>query len=76
LATSKGESLIGSRGGASLLHRARWGRGQLIYVGWSPSASIPHGREKSTVEDEAMFEQQVAVMDKILASAANAEPGK
>jgi hypothetical protein len=69
ISTSKGESLIGSPGGASLLHRARWGRGQLIYLGWSPAASIPHGREKSTVEQETVFEQQVAVLRNILRSA-------
>ncbi|HEX5106556.1 MAG TPA: hypothetical protein VFV87_22205 [Pirellulaceae bacterium] len=67
--TSKGQSLIGSPGGASLLHRAPFGRGQLIYVGWSPAASIPHGREKSTLEMEADFEQQVAVLREIVESA-------
>lgn len=68
IATSKGQSLIGSPGGASLLHRAPFGRGQLIYVGWSPAASIPHGREKSTVQAEAIFEQQVAVLRNVLES--------
>ena len=67
--TSKGQSLIGSPGGTSLLHRAPLGRGQLIYIGWSPAASIPHGREKSTVEEETIFEQQVAVLRNVLKSA-------
>jgi hypothetical protein len=68
ISTGKGESLIGSPGGASLLHRAPFGRGQMIYMGWSPAASIPHGREKSTVADEAIFEQQVAVLRNVLLS--------
>jgi hypothetical protein len=69
ISASQGESLIGSAGGASLLHQAKWGRGQFIYVGWSPAASIPGGREKSTVEQEAAFEAQVAVLGNVLASA-------
>lgn len=67
--TSKGQSLIGSPGGASLLHRAPLRRGQLIYFGWSPAASIPSGREKSSVEQELAFEVQVAVLRDALLSA-------
>jgi hypothetical protein len=69
ISTSKGESLIGSSGGASLLHVAPVGRGRLIYVGWSPAASIPHGRMVSTVEEEEVFDAQVKILQGVLSSA-------
>ena len=69
LRTTKGESLIGSDKGSSLLHRATLGRGQFIYLGWSPAASIPGGREKTAAAEEPILEAQVAVLREILASA-------
>ncbi|HYE17178.1 MAG TPA: hypothetical protein VEA69_01975 [Tepidisphaeraceae bacterium] len=49
-------------GAPAVLCRVPVGKGQLIYVGWSPAAAIPHGREKSTVELESAFEAQVEVL--------------
>jgi hypothetical protein len=69
ISTSKGESLIGSDGGASVLHVAPVGKGRLIYVGWSPAASIPHGRMVSTVEEEDAFDAQVKILQGVLSSA-------
>jgi hypothetical protein len=69
LPASKGESLIGSESGMSLLHIAPLGKGRLIYLGWSPAASLPDGRQPSTVEQEADFEAQVTVLAGIIASA-------
>jgi hypothetical protein len=69
IATSQGESLIGSDGGMSLLHVAPVGKGRLIYIGWSPAASIPHGRMVSTVEEEEAFDTQVKILQGVLSSA-------
>jgi len=70
ISTSKGESLIGSDGGASLLHLAPVGKGRLIYVGWSPAASIPHGRMVSTEAEEEAFGDQVKILQGMLSLAA------
>jgi hypothetical protein len=74
ISIAKGENLIGSKAGESILARGTLGKGQLIYVGWSPAASIPHGREKSTVELETTFEQQVAILNALLTHAPIANP--
>jgi hypothetical protein len=66
LRATRGESLLGSDSGASILHRLPVGKGELIYVGWSPAASIPHGRQPSTVADEAVFEEQMAILLKMV----------
>jgi hypothetical protein len=65
IAASRGQSLIGSSGGSSLLHVADVGKGRLIYLGWSPAASLPHGRVHSTVEEENLFEDQVRIVSAI-----------
>ena len=72
LPTTKGESLIGSDSGLSLLHVAPLGKGRLIYLGWSPAVSLPNGRQPATVEQEADFEAQVAILGKLLTSATKA----
>jgi len=42
------------------------GRGQLVYLGWSPAASLPSGRLPSTLEQEALFEQQMEVLQRLV----------
>ena len=37
---SKGERIIGTRGGSATLYRRRVGRGQFIYIGWPISSSL------------------------------------
>ncbi|MEQ8791757.1 MAG: hypothetical protein RIC55_36175 [Pirellulaceae bacterium] len=66
LSTTRGESLIGDESGASLLWQARVGAGRLIYIGWSPAASLPHGRLPSTLEQETAFEQQMQVLQTLI----------
>ncbi|MDA1017849.1 MAG: right-handed parallel beta-helix repeat-containing protein [Planctomycetota bacterium] len=65
---SKGELIIGNEAGLSALYRVRVGRGQLIYVGWDISASLPAGRSTSTVEQEAAYESQMGVLLNIVES--------
>lgn len=62
LAATKGESLIGSPDGRSILHRVEVGRGQIIYIGWEIANSLPQGRLPATVEQEKNFEEQVRVL--------------
>lgn len=52
---------------AAVLCRLPLGAGQLIYVGWSPAAAMPHGRLESTVALEESFEAQVEVLRRVLA---------
>ena len=65
-----GKCLIGSEIGTSVLHVSPVGQGRLIYIGWSPAASIPHGRMASTVEQERSFEDQVKILQGLLTSSA------
>jgi hypothetical protein len=67
---SQGEKLIGDPQGIATLYRLRVGKGQLIYVGWDIAASLPHGRLGSTLEQEAHFEQQMQLLQKIISSLA------
>lgn len=69
LRTSRGQSLIGTPAGTSVLHQVAVGRGQLIYVGWSPAASLPNGRLPATVEQEGNFEQQMRILLNIVEAA-------
>lgn len=66
----QGTSLIGTRG-ASALFEAPIGRGRLIYVGWVPSAAIPHGRVPGTPDDERRYEAQVQVIANIATDVAS-----
>ena len=68
---SKGDTVIGSRLGLASLYRVAVGKGQLIYIGWDISASLPHGRSASTVEQEKAYEQQMQILLNIFASISN-----
>lgn len=59
---SAGERLISSPGGTCLLARVRVGKGQLIYIGWQVAESMPHGRVKSSVEQERVYEEQFQII--------------
>ncbi len=59
---ANGDIVIGNRTGLATLYRARVGKGQLIYIGWDVSASLPHGRRPSTVEQEISYEQQMQIL--------------
>lgn len=61
----QGTSVIGAPGASALLD-APIGRGRLLYVGWVPSASIPHGRVPGTVDDERRYEEQVGVLQNLV----------
>ena len=63
---SRGELVIGNEAGLTTLYRLRVGKGLLIYVGWDISASLPHGRKASTVEQETVYEQQMQVLQNIV----------
>ncbi len=77
LKTTRGERLIGDNGGHAILYRQRVGRGQLVYLGWSPAAHLPATRDRaSTVEHETEFEQQMQILLQIAADAANASPAE
>ncbi len=71
---SKGEIIIGSRAGFATLYRVGVGEGELIYFGWDVSASMPHGRSISTVEQETAYEQQMQILSNVIESiSANAK---
>ena len=63
---SNGELVIGNEAGLATLYRVRVGKGQLIYVGWDISASLPHGRRPSTVEQETQYEEQMKLLQNIV----------
>lgn len=72
LKATRGERLIGDKDGRAILYRQRVGRGQFVYLGWSPAASLPATRDRaSTVEHEAEFEQQMQILLHIAADVAN-----
>lgn len=69
LRTSKGENLIGTSGGISLLYRVPVGKGQLIYVGWGIAASLPATRDKdSSVANEVQYEEQMQILTNLVNS--------
>lgn len=65
---SEGELVIGNEAGLTTLYRVDVGKGQLIYVGWEISASLPHGRKPSTVRMETTYEEQMKVLENIVES--------
>ena len=68
LRVGKGEVIVGNdKGSQAALYRLRVGKGQLIYVGWEISEFIPGGRLPSTVEKERVFEEQVEILQNIVA---------
>lgn len=66
LSAEAGERLIGAGKTQAILYRQRIGKGALIYVGFSPAASLPDGRAKETVEREEQYLQQYEILRKIL----------
>ncbi len=68
---NRGELVIGSQTGFATLYRRQAGKGQLIYVGWDISRSLPQGRLPSTVEQEAVYEQRMRILPNIIDSIAN-----
>lgn len=62
LPAGRGQVIIGTESGAAALYLLPVGKGALVYVGWSPAASIPHGRLKSTVEEEQRFDEQMRIV--------------
>ena len=62
----KGDVLIGTATGKTLLGRVSVGKGQIIYVGWSIAASLPNGRVPPTVADERRFDDQMRVLTNIV----------
>jgi hypothetical protein len=70
---ARGDIVIGNRTGLATLCRVPVGKGQLIYIGWDVAASLPQGRQPSTVEQEMSFEQQMQILlnvvDSIIAAA-------
>ncbi len=66
LSIKKGEVLIGTSSGNALLGRIPVGAGQIIYLGFSPAASLPNGREKVTVAQEREFTEQMQVLTNIV----------
>lgn len=77
LRASKGERIIASPEGHSLLYRVRVGKGQLIYVGWEIHDSLPQTRSKpSTPEQERTFEDQMRILFEIVAEVYPTAEGK
>ena len=67
LTIATGEVILGTPSRKTLLGRLPVGKGQIIYTGWSPAASIPHGRLPATVADERRFEDQMRIITNIAA---------
>jgi len=65
---ARGDIVIGNRTGLATLYRVSVGKGQLIYIGWDVAASIPHGRQPSTVEQESSCEQQMQILFNVVDS--------
>lgn len=66
LQLSQGDALIATPAGRAILGRVKIGKGNLIYVGWSPAAATPHGRNSAvTVADEKAFADQMLVITRI-----------
>jgi hypothetical protein len=63
-----GEVIIGTSSKRAALGRIAVGKGQIIFCGFSPGASLPNGREKSTVSDERKFTEQMQIIDNIIAT--------
>lgn len=66
LSAGRGEIIIGDGSGRACLYRLPVGRGELVYVGWEIAHSLPHGRKPSTVEQEAAFEAQMEILQRIV----------
>lgn len=73
IASDKGEQILGTGDGRTILGQYAVGKGQVIYVGWCFSAFMPSGRDlKSTLEQEKRYEDQYQILANIAASLASA----
>lgn len=68
LKAKRGEIVIGHPAGLATLYRLPVGKGRLIYVGWDVAASLPNGRNSSTVKQETSYEAQMQVLQNIINS--------
>lgn len=68
LRAARGERIIGSADGGTLLYRLPVEKGQLIYLGWDVHDALPYTREKdSTPAAEKAFEDQIRVLFGVVA---------
>lgn len=67
LGVSKGERLIGTRGGQTALYRLSVGKGRLIYLGWQLYNYLPAGKQAASLEAEKSFEEQMQLLFNIVA---------
>ena len=75
LLQDKGEAVLGSEdGGAAMLLRVPIGKGQLAYLGWEISDSRPNGRGASTPAAERDFEEQVQILQNVVADVYQSAP--
>lgn len=67
----KGDNIIGSNGGRTILYHLPVGKGRIVYLGWEIAGSLPATRSKAaTLEEERAYEEQFAILASILAEAA------
>ena len=63
LRAERGERILATRDGASVLYRVRVGKGQLVYVGWEIAASLPASRAGvPSLAAERDYEEQFRVL--------------
>ena len=67
LGFKRGEAILGLKSGKAFLGRLPVGKGQIIYVGLAPAASLPNGRVPPTVAEEQRFETQMRIISNIVA---------
>ena len=51
----------------SILTRAPVGEGMFVYLGWEAARVLPHGRLRSTPEQEAAYESHYRVLERMVA---------
>jgi len=67
LPATKGERILGTAAGSTVLYRLRVGKGQFIYIGWDVAGALPSSRGKlPTVEEERVFEEQMGVLMRVV----------
>ncbi len=60
------DNAIADPTGMSILGRVSVGKGGLTHIGWIPSAALPSGRKKSTLEDERAFDVHYGILENVL----------
>ncbi len=68
LLVKPGQVILGTKTGMAALAEVPIGRGNLIYLAWSPAMSLPNGRAKITMEEEVSFSEQMQIVMSIAAS--------